>query len=320
MRVVFMGNHNMGVVCLQRLIDIGEDVVCVVAHPDNYDPHENVWYDSVKELALKHRIVAHQPQDVNAPEFVDVLKRFEPDVIVVVSFRQILKKSVITVPKLGVVNVHPSLLPKYRGRANIAWAIINGETKTGVTVHYIDEKIDTGPIIVQNEIDIGPEDTVATVLDRVTDLYPDVLAEALQKVKEGFKGTAQDPSQASYYGRRYPKDGLINWNHPAPNVHNLVRAVTHPYPGAFTYLNNRRLFIWESAFFDHTEHDNHETPGKIVDKIEGKGFVVSTGRGRLLAKKVQYEGDQELDAWSFFQKEHLQLGTALASSPSEGDS
>jgi methionyl-tRNA formyltransferase len=309
MRIVFMGNHNMGVICLKRLIDLGEQIVGVVAHPDNDDPHETVWYDSVKELALGHGLKVFQPNDVNTPEFVATLSSLKPDLIVVVSFRQILKKGVIQVPQKGVINVHPSLLPRYRGRANIAWAIINGETKTGVTVHYIDEKIDTGPIVVQKEVEIRFEDTVNTVLDRVTQLYPVALEEALQKVKGGFKGTPQTSENASYYGRRYPKDGAIDWNKSAMSIYNLIRAVTHPYPGAFTSLGQKKVFLWEATPIEDSVQG--AAVGTVVEAAEGKGFVVATGSGKLLVRRVQYEEGEEMDAWQFFQSNGLQLGTAF---------
>ncbi|MBI1748527.1 MAG: methionyl-tRNA formyltransferase [Acidobacteria bacterium] len=310
MRIVFMGNHNMGVLCLKRLIDLGEEIVAVVAHPDNDDPHETVWYDSVKEVAKSHGLTVYQPNDANSPEFVQLLSGLQPDLIVVVSFRQILKKALIAVPHKGVINVHPSLLPKYRGRANIAWAIINGESKTGVTVHYIDEKIDTGPIVVQKEVDILFEDTVATVLDRVTNMYPNALAEALRKVKEGYKGSVQTTEGTSYYGRRYPKDGLIDWNQPAMSIYNLIRAVTHPYPGAFTSLGGKNLFIWAALPIE--EPTAGEPAGRILEAAQGQGFIVSTGRGKLLVKRAQLEGDDEKEAWQLFQDCNWQVGVSFS--------
>lgn len=313
MRIVFLGNHRMGVVCLERLAKTGSSVVAVVAHPDNQDPDEHVWYESVKHVALGLGLEVHQPENVNAPEFVDVLNALTPDVGVVVSFRQILKPVVIGIPRLGWINVHPSLLPRYRGRANLAWAILNGEDRTGVTVHYIDEGIDTGPIIVQRETEIRPADTVASVLDRVTAMYPDALMEALEKVGQGFRGVTQPCEGASYFGRRYPKDGVIDWTRSALAIHNLVRAVTHPYPGAFTFLNGRKLVVWEADLVGDTASDATVAaePGAVVGVRAEIGFMVAAGSGALILERVQPEGEAEVSAWALVRRGDVRPGTRL---------
>ncbi len=209
------------------------------------DPRENLWFASVKDLAFENYLPVYQPRDPNAPEFVEVLRRLKADFLFSCYYRQMLKQPLLDLPRLGALNLHGSLLPRYRGRCPVNWVLIHGETETGVTLHYMEEKPDKGDIVGQKRVAITPEDTAVTLFARMTVAAGALLQETYPLLRAGTAPRLpQDQGRASYFGGRKPADGLISWDKDAVAVYNLVRAVTHPYPGAFTYFRGKKLFIW----------------------------------------------------------------------------
>ncbi|MDD5179945.1 MAG: formyltransferase [Gallionellaceae bacterium] len=232
---VVFAYHNVGYRCLSVLLAHGVEVPLVVTHRDN--PRENIWFASVAELAALHGIPVITPDNPNTPEVVQQIRALRPDFFFSFYYREMLRRELLDIPKRGALNMHGSLLPKYRGRVPVNWAIIKGETETGSTLHYMTEKPDNGDIVAQQAVPILPDDTALEVFQKVTvaaemalnNCLPDLLAGRAQAVK-------QDLSKGAYFGGRKAEDGIIDWSQPAQAIHNLVRAVAPPYPGATTQL------------------------------------------------------------------------------------
>ena len=246
---VVFAYHNVGVRCLSVLLAQGVDVRLVVTHADS--PNENIWFGSVAALARERGIPAIAPEDPNAPDVVARIAALAPDFLFSFYYRQMLKAPLLAIPRRGALNMHGSLLPKYRGRVPVNWAIIHGERETGATLHYMTVKPDNGDIVAQERVPIGPDDTAAEVFDKVTA----AAAAALERVLPALiAGTAprvvQDLSQGGYFGGRKPEDGRIDWSQPARRIHDLVRAVAPPYPGAFTDLGGHRLTVLRTRVVD----------------------------------------------------------------------
>lgn len=242
---VVFAYHNVGVRCLSVLLAHGVDVRLVVTHLDN--PKETIWFESVQKLAELHGIPVITPEDPNTPEVVERIRALNPDFFFSFYYRLMLKAPLLAIPKRGALNMHGSLLPKYRGRVPVNWAIIRGETETGATLHYMTEKPDNGDIAAQQAVPILPNDTAHEVFQKVT-----VAAEmALNGVMPALlAGTApkekQDLSKGAYFGGRKAEDGIINWSQSALEIHNLVRAVAPPYPGATTQLAGKPMRILQT--------------------------------------------------------------------------
>ena len=234
-RVVVFAYHNIGVCGLKKLIAHKAEILRVITHEDRTD--ENIFFDSVAACAVQHKIPCVTPAEPNSAEMFAELLDLRPDFLFSFYYRQMLSADVLTCATRGAYNLHGSLLPKYRGRAPINWAVIEGETETGVTLHRMDAKPDHGPIVDQERVPILIDDTAKQVSDKLTLACGILLDRALPAL---FAGTAsetpQDLSQSSYFGARTPADGRIDWRWPALKVHNLVRGTTHPYPGAFSSL------------------------------------------------------------------------------------
>jgi methionyl-tRNA formyltransferase len=295
MRLIFMGYHNVGYFCLQALIDMcqefGDEVAAVVTHTDN--PKENIWFASVKDLAVKHQLPLYLPEDPNDPAFVAAMAKLEPDFLFSCYYRHMLKQSLLELPRLGALNLHGSLLPKYRGRVPVNWVLVNGETETGVTLHYMEEKADRGDIVAQIPVPITFEDTAYTLFARMTVAAEEVMQEAYPLLRTGMAPRLpQDHAQASYFGGRTPEDGRIDWSKSAQEIYNLVRAVTHPYPGAFTTLGGRQLFVWWGRPLSEPVPPV-AAPGQIIGRIFGEGLVVATGNGQFLLQQAQWQGEPE---------------------------
>ncbi|MBW1992684.1 MAG: formyltransferase, partial [Deltaproteobacteria bacterium] len=235
MRLIFLGYHNIGYVCLKALIEmcgeLGDDIAAVVTHPDN--PGENLWFASVRDLAVRHYLPLYMPEDPNDPAFVAAMERLSPDFLFSCYYRHLLKQPLLDLPRLGALNLHGSLLPRYRGRVPVNWVLIHGETETGVTLHYMEEKPDRGDMVAQKRVPITEEDTALTLFARMTVAAEELLREVYPLLRIGkAPRIPQDHSQATYFGGRRPEDGRIDWQRSAREIYNLVRAVTHPYPGA----------------------------------------------------------------------------------------
>jgi UDP-4-amino-4-deoxy-L-arabinose formyltransferase/UDP-glucuronic acid dehydrogenase (UDP-4-keto-hexauronic acid decarboxylating) len=283
MRAVVLAYHDIGVTGLRALQRHGFDVVAVFTHQDN--PAENVWFASVAEFASHNGWPVQAPADINHALWVDRIRALQPDVIFSFYYRDLVGSEILAIPKAGCFNLHGSLLPKYRGRAPINWVLVHGERQTGVTLHYMTEKPDAGDIVGQRAIAIDDEDTALTLMRKANDAAGLLLDELLPAIAAGTSPrTPQDQRQASYFGGRKPADGRIDWHGPARTIHNLVRAVTRPYPGAFTECARRKVFVWRSTVVDGCAG---AVPGTVlgIDPL-----VVACGEGALQIEFGQAEG------------------------------
>src|SRR5665647_1713482 len=240
MRIIFLGYHNIGYACLEALIELsrelGDEIIAVVTHAD--DPRENIWFASVRQLAFENYLPVYQPANPNDPAFVAAMQALQPDWLFSCYYRHMLKQPVLDLPRLGALNLHGSLLPRYRGRCPLNWVLVFGETETGVTLHYMEAKADQGDIVGFKRVPISFEDTALTLSAKMTVAAPELMREAYPLLRAGTAPRlVQDHTRASYFGGRKPEDGKIDWRQPATAIYNLMRAVTHPYPGALSLIH-----------------------------------------------------------------------------------
>lgn len=290
MRNVVFAYHDIGIACLEELWAGEDDVALVVTHADRHG--ENVWWRSVRELAERRAVPVVVDPDLHAPDFAAQLSALAPDFVFSFMFRQLLPPELLAIPLRGALNLHPSALPKYRGRSPINWVLVNGERETGVTLHHMVEKADRGDIVAQRTFPIAEEDTALTLHRRAVDEARILFHETYPLLRAGrAPRVPQDSGEASYFGGRRPEDGAIDWRWSARRIYDLVRAVTHPYPGAFTTHAHRRLFVWWAR---PDEHRLDLAPGGL--EVASDTVRVGTGRGALRLERVQAEGDSERDA------------------------
>lgn len=277
---VVFAYHNVGVRCLSVLLAQGVEVSLVVTHED--DPDENVWFESVAALAGLHDLPVITPTADELPALADQVTAFAPDFVFSFYYRHMLPAAIFEAPARGALNMHGSLLPKYRGRAPVNWAVLHGETETGASLHYMTLKPDAGALVDQTAVPILPNDTAQEVFDKVTCAAEMTLARALPSLLDGSAARQPlDLTQGSYFGRRRPADGTIDWTQSAETVHNLVCAVAPPYPGAFTTLGGKPLHVLRS-FYRHepARHTNalpclySEADALYVDCRDGRRFRV----------------------------------------------
>ena len=294
-RIAVFAYSDTGYACLEHLLDRREKVVFVGTHRDM--PGEDLWYPSVAELARAHGLEALVVENPLDPQAIARLRIAAPDLLFSFYYRRILPQEMLGVPQLGAWNMHGSLLPKYRGRAPVNWAVLRGESRTGATLHAMTPRADTGDILDQEAVPIGPDDTAIEVQRRVTAAAVAVLGRRLEELKAGTaKTTPQDEAQATRFGKRRPEDGWIDWSRPAKEVHDLVRAVTHPYPGAFTDIFGGKTFVWRTRVPGLAAHDNF--PGEV--RLEDGRVNVACGDDRFVELlRVQPEGGEEIDAAGF---------------------
>ena len=294
---VVFAYHNVGVRCLAVLLAQGVDVALVVTHTDN--PNETIWFESVADLAALHGIPVITPENPNDPVVVEQIRALQPDYFFSFYYREMLKAPLLAIPQRGALNMHGSLLPKYRGRVPVNWAIIHGETQTGATLHYMTEKPDNGDIVAQQAVPILPDDTAQDVFAKVlvaaemalNDVLPALLAGTAQAVK-------QDLSRGGYFGGRKAADGVIDWSQSAQQIHNLVRAVAPPYPGATTQLLGKSLRILKTLKTGCTV--TGEKPAFYVKQDEAGGFKAYAICGQGVLRIVRFELDgKEMSAADF---------------------
>jgi len=284
MCVVAFAYHNVGVRCLSVLLAHGVDVALVVTHRDN--PKENIWFASVAELAALHGIPVIMPDNPNTVEVLEQIRALQPDFLFSFYYREMFKRELLEIPKHGALNMHGSLLPKYRGRVPVNWAIINGETETGATLHYMTEKPDSGAVLAQQAVPILPDDTAFEVFQKVTVAAEITLNACLPTLLAGTaKPVMQDLSQGAYFGGRKPEDGIIDWSQDARTIHNLVRAVAPPYPGASTQLLGKSMRILQTLLTTCTA--TGEIPAFYVK--ESKAYAIC-GQGVLRVVRFELDG------------------------------
>lgn len=311
-RWVLFAYHTFGARALAALLARGERVVAVVTHAD--DPAEGDWFESVAEVARPAGIPVLTPPSPKLPEVVGALGPLGADLFLSVWYRRLLGADLLRLPRVAALNLHGSLLPAYRGRAPINWVLVNGERRTGVTLHHMTAEADAGDIVAQVPIEIEPDDTAASLYQRVVKEGVDLLLEWYPQV---LAGTAprqpQDSARASLWPRRRPEDGRIQWQWPAERIANMIRAVTHPYPGAFAGHGAGRLLLWGGmALADATAS---APPGTLLEVRPSQGMVVATGRGRLLVRRLQEAGSPEEPAERWVGRRGLAPGQSLEVGP-----
>ncbi len=246
MKAIVLAYHNIGCAGLEALLRNGIEVAAVFTHRE--DPGENIWFRSVAELAASHGIPVHAPEDINHPLWVQKIRKMAPDFIFSFYYRNMVKKEVLDLPKKGCLNLHGSLLPRYRGRCPANWVLVNGEKETGLTLHYMTPHPDDGDIVAQKTIPITNEDTALTLFEKMVPAAHELLDGILPALVKGkAPRTPQNNAKATYFGGRKPEDGHIDWSKSATEIRNLIRAVTRPYPGAFTYMGDRKLLVWSAS-------------------------------------------------------------------------
>jgi len=283
MKAIVLAYHSIGCVGIEALIRQGYEIQAVFTHPDN--PDENIWFRSVAELAAAHDIPVYAPDNINHPLWVERIKEMAPDIIFSFYYRKMVSKKILAIPAQGALNLHGSLLPRYRGRSPINWVLVNGESEAGVSLHYMTPRPDDGDIVAQAAIPIGKEDTALTLFEKAVEASRELLDETLPLLASGTAGrTPQDHSLATYFGGRCPADGKIDWSGSARQVNNLIRAVTHPYPGAFTFSGDQKIFIWKAKI---TPLDRKAEPGTVISI---NPLIVACGEDSLEISRAQSEG------------------------------
>lgn len=310
MKIAVFAYHDIGYECLKVLMEAGEEVVAVVTHED--DPGEEIWFSSVAELARKGLLPVYMPSNPNTADFVHLMRGLAPELIFSFYYRRLLSKELLEIPRLGGINLHGSLLPKYRGRAPINWVLVNGEPETGLTLHYMVQEADAGDIIAQRRVPIDAEDTALDLFRKMIVAGRELLRETLPFIREGTAPRMpQNPGMATSFGRRRPEDGKIDWAQPAKSIHNLIRAVTHPFPGAFTFYKGKKLFLWRAVPIDAESSGECDVPGTVKGAKNGNGMVICAGAGRLLINLAQVEGEEEMAGDRLMERHRIRVGTKL---------
>lgn len=288
-RIVFFGYSEVGYECLSLLLARGDNVVALLTHEDN--PHEKIWFKTPALAARERSIPVHTPESVNTPEWRERIAALQPDLILSVYYRHMIGTKILALPRLGAWNIHGSLLPKYRGRAPVNWAVLHGETRLGMTLHRMVKSADAGAVVDQEGVDIDPRDTAEQAFRKVLPCARRVLARQIDALLAGTaREIPQVESQATYFGGRKPEDGRIVWTQTSHQVFNLIRAVTDPYPGAFTDVNGSRLMVWWAEPDSPATRTRHGQPGEILSV---NPLVIATGDGALECTKTEWRGQPQ---------------------------
>jgi methionyl-tRNA formyltransferase len=287
-RILFFGYSEVGYECLSLLLERGDNVVALITHEDN--PSEKIWFKTPAVAARQKGVPVHTPERVGTPEWVGRIAEMRPDLILSVYYRNMIGMKVLGIAPLGAFNMHGSLLPKYRGRAPINWAVLHGEPRIGMTLHRMVKAPDAGNIVDQEGVDIGPRDTAEQAFRKVLPCARRVLSRQIDALLSGnAPEVPQVESEATYFGGRKPEDGRIDWSRDSRDVFNLVRAVTDPYPGAFTDVGGSRLMVWWAEDARAARGELRPAPGEILSLSP---LVVATGDGALELTRTEWRGDR----------------------------
>jgi len=303
MRIILIGQAAFGEKVLQTLIEKGEEIVGVYTSPDTTGRT-----NPFKELAAQMGLPVFQPEGMRTPEVYTEYAKLKPDLNVMAFVTDIIPERILSHPKLGTIQYHPSLLPKHRGGSAINWAIINGEDKTGITIFWPDKGIDTGPILLQKEAEISPDDTVGSLyFNKLFPLGIEALVESIELVRKGTASRIpQDESQATYEGLCTDQEAVINWSQPATKIYNLIRG-TNPQPGAITHFQGGQFKVFDSELLMDS---GGGSPGEIVN-ISQQGFTVAAADGAILITRVQAEGSPKIASPEFVRQVQLKAGDRL---------
>ncbi|WP_456385682.1 methionyl-tRNA formyltransferase [Desulfolithobacter sp.] len=309
LRILFMGTPDFAVPALEALIEGPDDVVGVVCQPDKPRGRgKKTSPPPVKTVALQHGLPVLQPSSIRTGEFLDQVRKINPDLIVVAAYGKILPGRLLNLPPMGTINVHGSLLPKYRGAAPIQWAVINGETETGVTIMQMDEGMDTGDILLPARIAITDEDTTGTMFQKLARLGGETLLKAIAGLKDKtIKPVRQDDSQATEAPMLKKEMGHLDWSRPARELHCLIRGLD-PWPSAYSFLDGRRYRFYRPVLVEGTVS---EPPGTLC-RADKDGLLVATGANYLLIREIQPEGRKRMSIQALLCGTHLPVGSRFS--------
>lgn len=308
MKVIFMGTPDFSVGTLEALVEAGYEVVLAVTQPDKPKGRGGkMQYTPVKEAALARDIPVYQPKKIREPECIEELKKYNADIMVVIAFGQILPKEILQMTPYGCINVHASLLPKYRGAAPIQWAVIDGEKVSGVTTMQMNEGLDTGDMILKTEIPLDPKETGGSLHDKLAEAGAKLCVETLKCLEDKTATWEPQGESTTAYAKMLDKNlGNINWNDPAVQIERLIRGL-NPWPSAYTHWNDKVIKLWQA---DVVEGNTDQEAGTIV-KVEKDSFYVQTGEGLLKIEELQLQGKKRMDAGTFLRGNHLEYGEIL---------
>ena len=308
MRIIFMGTPDFSVGTLEALVEAGHEVVLAVTQPDKPKGRGGkMQFTPVKETAMKYDIPVFQPRKVREPECIEELRKYNADVMVVVAFGQILPKEILEMTPYGCINVHASLLPKYRGAAPIQWAVIDGEEVSGVTTMQMNEGLDTGDMIMKTEIVLEKKETGGSLFDKLASAGAKLCVETLEALENKTATWEQQGETTTSYARMLDKElGNINWEKSAVQIERLIRGL-NPWPSAYTDWNGKVMKIWEA---DVVDKNAEAEPGTIV-KVEKDGFYVQTGEGQIKVTALQIPGKKRMEADAFLRGYQIEEGTLL---------
>lgn len=308
MRIIFMGTPDFSVGTFEALIAAGHDIVLAVTQPDKPKGRGGkMQYSPVKEKALEYGIPVFQPKKVREAECIDKLRAYEADIMVVIAFGQILPKEILEMTRFGCVNVHASLLPKYRGAAPIQWAVINGERVSGVTTMQMDEGLDTGDMIMKAEVELDEKETGGSLFDKLSEAGASLCVETLRAIEEGTAAFEKQGETTTEYARMLHKDmGSIDWKNDAQTIERLIRGL-NPWPSAYTKWDGKVMKLWEA---DVVPQNSKAAPGTVVS-VEKDGFCVQTGDGLLKVRSLQIPGKKRMEADAFLRGYKIEEGCGL---------
>jgi len=276
-RILFFGYSEVGYQCLDFLLQRGENVVALFTHEDN--PNEKIWFKTPALAAREKGIPVFTPEKIGTPEWMERIAALRPDLILSVYYRNMIGTKILALAPLGAFNLHGSLLPKYRGRAPINWAVLHGEPRIGMSLHRMVKAPDAGAVVDQEGVDLGPRDTAEQAFRKVLPCARTIFERQIDALLAGTaRETPQDESQATYFGGRKPEDGRIDWTKSSREIFNLIRAVTDPYPGAFTDIGPARLMVWWAEPDSPATQGRRGQPGEVLSLAP---LVVATGDGAL---------------------------------------
>jgi len=307
-----MGTPDFAVPSLKALLESGANVVCVITQPDRPKGRgRKITPPPVKKIALQADIPVLQPEKIRDGGFLARLTEFNPDLIVLTAYGRILPAELIDLPPHGTINVHASLLPKYRGAAPIQWALINGETETGVTIMQMDEGLDTGDILLAEKLPISPDDTAGSLFMKLAELGGTALKKTLVQLKVNkLTPTKQDDSLATHAPLLKKEDGLVDWSRSAEQISCLIRGLD-PWPTTYTFLSGKRFRLFSPQVVDPTDYqDKGSAPGAVC-RADHDGLLVKTGKGSLLIREVQPEGSKRMTVDAFLRGHPITTGIRL---------
>ncbi len=311
MDIVFFGSSNFAVPSLKALLSCAHKISCVVTQPDKKRGRGlSLGITPIKEVARDFNLKIYQPENINIPEAIKFLKDPNPDLLIVIAYGQILPQEILDIPKIFAINVHASILPKYRGAAPVNWALIKDEKTTGVTVIKMTKEMDAGPIILQKTIDIQEDDTAIMLEDKLSGMAAQLLLDSIQSIQDNkYKLIPQDENNASFAPKLKKENGRIDWSRPAWDIYNLIRGCIS-WPGAFTYYNGKLLKVYKAKVSSCVREFSSSVTGKIIS-VSKEGIVVATGKDNLIIEELQIEGKRRMKVEEFIAGHKICIGEIL---------